>query len=172
MVMMRSQVSRLGTLSGMELPVDLLGELAADALHLRQVFHARTHHALQSAEPRQQLFAALRAHSRNALEARGGAPLGAPRPVPRDRKPVRLVANVLDQVQPGMIGREPHYALADPQLLQSGLALRALRDSYERDIRNSDFGESRSRGAELPLAAVDEDRIRSDALSARDAAVT
>src|SRR5262245_62379490 len=102
-MMMRIQVRRLGRLSGMELLVDLLRELTADALDLGQVLDARPHHALQAPEPRQQLFAALRAHSGDALERRGRAPLRAARPVARDRKAVRLVPDALDQMQPRVI---------------------------------------------------------------------
>src|SRR5262245_36094365 len=100
----------------MELPVDFLGELAADALDLGQIFHARSQHAPQSSEPRQKLFTALRAHSCNAFEARRGAPLGTPRPVSRDREAVRFVADPLDQVEARVVRGELHAAIADPQL--------------------------------------------------------
>src|SRR5882672_4801043 len=169
--MIRSHVSRLGTLSGMELPIDLLRELAADALDLRQVFHARAHDAFQAAEPRQELFTALGAHSCNTLERRRGPALGAPSAVSGDCKAVCFVPDSLDQVQPGVVGRKPHGALADPQLLEPGLALGTLRDTDEGDIREPDLGQGFVRRADLPLAAVDENRIRRDPLAARDSAV-
>src|SRR5882672_10794083 len=103
-ITMRSQVRRFGTLSGMELPVDLLGELAADALDLRQVLHAR-------------------AHARDPLERGRGAALRAAGAMPGDGEAVRLVADLLDEVQPRMVRRQPHRLSSDPQLLQARLAL-------------------------------------------------
>src|SRR5882762_11987028 len=100
---MRSHVIRIGTLSGMELPVDFFGEVAADALDLRQVLDARAHHPLQPAEVREQLFAAFRSDSRDALERRRGASLGASRPVSGDGEAMRFFSNPLDQVQPGVV---------------------------------------------------------------------
>src|SRR5262245_19637327 len=104
---MRSQVSRIGTLSGMELPVDLFGELAADAFHLGQVLDARSHHALEPAEPGEQLPAPLRADAGDAFERRRGAALGAPRAVSGDGEAMRLFVDLLDQVQPGVVRRAP-----------------------------------------------------------------
>src|SRR5882672_6446371 len=75
-ITMRSQVRRFGTLSGMELPVDLLGELAADALDLRQVLHARAHDPFQSSEPRAQLLAPVRRTERGHGRERGGPDAG------------------------------------------------------------------------------------------------
>src|SRR6266705_3200439 len=139
---MRSQVRRIGTLSGMELLVDFFRELAADPLDLRQVLYARAHDALQAAETREQLLAAFGADPRNALQRRSGAPLGASRPVPGDGEAVRFIANPLDQMQPGVVGGKRHHALADPQLLEPGLSLRALGDAYERNVGESDLRES------------------------------
>src|SRR5882757_9728067 len=157
---MRSHVIRIGTLSGMELPVDFFGELAADTLDLSQVLDARAHDPLQPAEAREQLFAALRSDSRDALERRSGAPLGAPRPVSGDGEAVRFVSNPLDQMQPGVVGGTRHHALADPQLFEAGLPLRALGDAHERDVGETDLCESVPRRAHLSLAAVDENQIR------------
>src|SRR5437879_4705595 len=67
---MRSQVRRIGTLSGMELLVDFFRELSTDPLDLRQVLYARAHDPLQAAEPREQLLAAFGADPRDALPAR------------------------------------------------------------------------------------------------------
>src|SRR6266853_4724501 len=153
---MRSQVRRIGTLSGMELPIDFFRELAADALDLRQVLDARADDSLQPAEAREQLSAALRSDSRDALERRRGASLGASRPVSGDGEAVRFVSNPLDQMQPGVVGGKRHHALADPQLLEPGLSLRALGDAYERNVGEADLGERFSRRAHLSLAAVDE----------------
>src|SRR5713101_7798624 len=163
---MRSQVRRIGTLSGMELLVDFFRELATDPLDLRQVLYARAHDALQAAEPHEQLLAAFGADPRNALQRRSGAPLGASRPVPGDGEAVRFIANPLDQMQPGVVGGKRHHALADPQLLEPGLSLRALGDAYERNVGEADLGERFSRRAHLSLAAVDENQVGRDALPA------
>src|SRR2546430_1221861 len=168
---MRSQVRRIGTLSGMELPVDLFRELSADPLDLREVLHARAYDALQPAEAREQLLAAFCADPGYALQRGGGAPLGASRPVPGDGETVRLVANPLDQMQAGMIGGERRHAFADPQLLEAGLSLRAFGDAHERNVRETDFRERLSRRAHLSLAAVDEDQVGCYALPARYPAV-
>src|SRR5437660_7377317 len=164
---MRSQVRRIGTLSGMELPVDLFRKLAADPLYLRQVLDARAHDALQPAETREQLLAAFGADPGYALQRRGGAPLGATRPVPGNGEPVRLVANPLDQMQSGVVRSKRHHVLADPQLLEAGLSLRALGDAHERNVGETDFGKRFSRRAYLSLAAVDENQVGGDALPAR-----
>src|SRR5882762_246219 len=168
---MRSQVRRIGTLSGMEFPVDLFRELSTDPLDLRQVLDARPHDALQPAETREQLLAAFGADPGYALQRRGRAPLGASRPVPGDGETVRLVANPLDQVQSGVVRGKRHHALAHPQLLEAGLSFRALCDAHERNVGEADFRERFSRRAHLSLAAIDENQVGGDALPARYPAV-
>src|SRR5882672_2588023 len=171
MVRMRSQVRRIGTLSGMESPVDLFREFATDALDLRQVLDAGAHHALQPAEAREQLLAAFGADPGDAFQRRSSAPLGASRPVPGDGETVRLVANPLDQVQSGVVRGKRHHALAYPQLLESWLSLRALGDAHERDVGETDLRERFLRCIHLSLAAVDENQVGRDALPARYPAV-
>src|SRR5437879_8974009 len=168
---MRSQVRRIGTLSGMELPVDLFSELSTDPLDLRQVLDARAYDALQPAETREQLFAAFGADPGYAFQRRGGAPLGASRPVPGNGETVSLVANPLDQMQPGVVRGKRHPAPAYPRLLEAGLSLRAFGDAHERNVGETDFRERFSRRAHLSLAAVDEDQVGGDALPARYPAV-
>src|SRR5258708_12865380 len=111
---MRSHVRRIGTLSGMQLPVDFFGELAADALDLRQILDARAHDSLQSAEAREQLFAAFGADPRDALQRRSRASLGASRPVPGNGEAVRFISNPLDEGQSGVTGRKRDPMLAAP----------------------------------------------------------
>src|SRR3989449_6329625 len=168
---MRSQVRRIGTLSGMELLVDFFRELAADALDLGQVLDARADHALQPAEPRQQLPAALDADPGDALQGGSRAAPGAARAVAGDGEAVRLVADPLYQVQARVVGRKPHRALADPQLLQARLSLRPLGDADQRDVGEAGLRQRLFRRAHLPFAAVDEDQVGGDALPARDPAV-
>src|SRR2546425_6483682 len=168
---MRSQVRRIGTLSGMELLVDFFRELATDPLDLGQVLDARADHALQPAEPRQQLPAALGADPGDALQAGSRAALGAARAVAGDGEAVRLVADPLYQVQASVVGRKPHRALADPQLLQARLSLRPLGDADQRDVGEAGLRQRLFCRFHLPLAAADEDQVGADALPARDPAV-
>src|SRR3974390_948619 len=96
--MIRSSVTRLGALrttrrlSGMQVPVDLLGERAAHALDLGELVDGRRLHALQAAEMREQFLPAPRADARDRGQAGRGARLVAPRAVAHDREAVRLVA--------------------------------------------------------------------------------
>src|SRR5712691_10889708 len=151
---MRSQVRRIGTLSGMEFPIDFFRELAADALDLRQVLDARADDSLQPAEAREQLFAALRSDSRDALERRRGTSLGASRPVSGNGEAVRFVSNPLNEVQSGVIGRKRDRMLADPQLFESGLPLRTLGNAHERNVGETDLRDRFPRRTHLSLAAV------------------
>src|SRR5262249_47202789 len=115
-----------------------------------------------------QLLAPLRPDAGDPFERGRGAALGAPRPVPGDREAMRLVTDVLDQVQTGMIGRQPQRALADPELLEPGLALRTLGDPDEGDVREPDLRDRGPCRTDLALASVDEDCVGRDALPARD----
>src|SRR6266581_8068348 len=171
MVRMRSHVRRIGTLSGMELLVNFFRELAADSFDLRQVLDARAHDALQPAEAHEQLFAAFGADPRNALQRRSGASLGASRPVPGDGEAMCFIANPLDQVQSGVIGRKPYPMIADPQLFEPGLPLRALGDAHQDHVGETDLCERFPRRAHLSLAAVYENQVGCDALPARYLAV-
>src|ERR1043166_3446714 len=128
---MRSQVSRLGMLSGnsgpraahgarglhaagsyglahalVQILIDFFRQRAADAFHLRQFVDARRNHAFQPAEARQQALPALGADTSDRLERRAHARLAAPRAMPFDGKAMRFVANLLDQVQPEVIARQ------------------------------------------------------------------
>src|SRR5258708_22150535 len=110
---MRSQVRRIGTLSGMELLVDFFRELATDPLDLGQVLDARADHALQPAEPRQQLPAALDADPGDALQGGSRAAPGAARAVAVDGEAVRLVADPLYQVPTNGLKPQPLHLLAN-----------------------------------------------------------
>src|SRR5882762_6704219 len=169
---MRSQVRRIGTLSGMEFLVDFFRELATDPLDLGQVLDARAYNALQPAEPREKLLAAFGADPCNALQRRSGAPLGASRPVPGDGEAVCFIANALDQVQSRVVGGKRHRALADPQLLEPGLPLRALGNAHQQKVGETDLRERFPRRADLSFAAVYENQVGCDALPARDPGVT
>src|SRR5690349_15228791 len=113
----------------MQLLIDALGELAADALDARQILDARSKHPLKSTEMFQQPLAAAWPDGGYLLQARGGARLAAARAMSRDREAVRLVAHLLDEMQRRMVGRKPSRLVlaGNEELLQSGFALHALR---------------------------------------------
>ncbi len=79
----------------MNYSIDLLGQVAVDAVHLGQLVDARPLDARHAAEVREQLLAPLGPYPGNALQLRLAPGLGAALAVPRDRETVRLVANVL-----------------------------------------------------------------------------
>src|SRR6185295_7451805 len=115
---MRENVTRLGALSGItSLPalraascarlrvkvlVDALGQRPADSRHLGDVVDRRGLHAAQSAERLDQRLAALGADAGNLVQHRSGARLAAARAVAEHREAMRLVADLLDQMQSGM----------------------------------------------------------------------
>ncbi len=72
----------------------------------------------------------------DALQRGGAARLGAPTPVTGDGEAVRLVADLLNQMQAGMILRQPQGFVAPrhDQLLQARLALLALRHADHGDL--------------------------------------
>src|SRR5258708_4666392 len=168
---MRSHVIRIGTLSGMELSVDFFGELAADALDLRQVLDARAHDALQPTEAHEQLFAAFGADPRDALQRRSRASLGASRPVSGNGEAVRFISNPLDQVQSGVMGRKRAPMPAAPQLLEPGFPPRALANPQERKVGEPALCERSPPRPPLPLPAVDKNKVRGAPLPAGDPAV-
>src|SRR5450432_1641254 len=165
------KLKRGGTL--VELLVDAFGERAADAFHARQILDTRSQHALKSTEVLEEPLAAPRTHRGNLLEARRGARLAAARAMPRDREAVRLVADLLDQVQRRMIGRQATrlFLARDEELLHAGLALHTLGHADHADVMQAEVLHHRLRSVDLPEAAVDEDQVRCLALALRELAV-
>src|SRR5258706_13907248 len=80
----------------------------------------------------EELLAPPRPDRGDLLETGGGARLAALRAVPRDREAVRLVSNLLDQVQGRVVRGEPaRLGLSrDDHLPQSGPSLLPLRDAH------------------------------------------
>src|SRR5574341_780919 len=108
----------------MQLPVDLLGQRATDALGRGELVHARGLQPAQAAEAGEQPLAALPANSRDVLE-RGAASRPPPaRAMTLDGEPVRLVADLLDEVQRGRIWAWDHGlgAARHDELLLTGPA--------------------------------------------------
>ena len=80
--------------------------------------------------------------------------LRAARAVPLDREAVRFVADLLQQVQAGMVGRQvQHVARGSGNTMSSsaGLALGALGDPDQRRLVQALLGQHLGRDAHLPL---------------------
>src|SRR5262245_55746035 len=78
--------------------IDLLGEPATDARHLRNLFAARTTQRRDTAEVSEQFAPPLRPDTGDALQLRLTTRLAAPRAMSGDREPMRLIADVLQQM--------------------------------------------------------------------------
>ena len=86
--------------------VDSLRERPADACHAGKVVDRRCLDTAQPAEVREQPLPALRADAGNLVQRRGHARFAAARAVADHGEAMRLVANLLDQVQGGIVRRE------------------------------------------------------------------
>ena len=97
--------------------------------------------------------------------------LAAARAVALDREPVRLVANLLQQVQARVVGRQVEHrvALRKHDVLLAGLALRALRDADQPRVVQALLGEHLRGDRDLPLAAVDHEQVGRRKLAGDDA---
>src|SRR3954464_13024116 len=135
------------------MPIDALGEWTADAFHLGDVVYRRRLHAAQAAEVLDQRLAALCPDAGNLVQHGGRALLAAAGAVADDGEAVRLVADRLDEMQPGGRGGELQAARPrlDDQLLQPGLALRAFRHADHAHLVKAEVGEHRARDADLTL---------------------
>jgi hypothetical protein len=84
-----------------QLGEDLLRQRPAHPGHPREVVDARRLHALQAAEVGEQRLPLLRADAGDLLQRRRRPRLRPAGAMTLDREPVRLVADLLQQVQPG-----------------------------------------------------------------------
>src|SRR4051812_38907564 len=157
----------------MEMPVDALRERPADAFHLRDIVDRRRLHAAQAAEMLDQRLASLGTDAGNFVQHRRGATLSAPRAMPDDRKPVRLIADLLDEMQAGMRWRELEAACLglDDELFHAGLAFRSFRHADDRHLVEPQVGEHGPRDADLAFTAVDQHEIGNLAAFGGDARV-
>src|SRR5512146_48117 len=144
------------------MPINLFSEASADTFDLAQLVHRGRVYLAQAAEVRQEALPSLGADSRNFIQRRGGARLSAPCAVADNREPVRLVADALNEMQAGVLRRKNHAALLrfKHQLLEPRPALRALGDTNHADIVQAELDQRRLGGADLTLAAVNENQIR------------
>src|SRR5207248_2994390 len=77
-----------------------------------------------------------------------------------DRKPVRLVAQPLQEIQDGVARLEREgWPAGEKEALASGIAVRSLGDRDDRDIADAEFGEDGLRLGELPLPAIYQHQI-------------
>lgn len=79
--------------------IDSLRKSPADALNPGEIGDTGLKDTLQTAELAQQGAATLRSKAGNGLETGSPPKLRAALPVPGNRKAVRLIANLLNQVQ-------------------------------------------------------------------------
>ena len=83
----------------MQMVIDSLRKSPADALNPGEIRDTGLKNALQTAELAQQRAATLRSETGNGLQAGSPPGLRAALPVPGNCKSVRLIANLLNQVQ-------------------------------------------------------------------------
>src|SRR5437868_2978559 len=109
--------------------VDALGERPADSFDLGDVVQRRRLELAHSAKGGKQRLPALGADARDLLQRRAGARLAAARAMADDGEAVRLVADLLDEVQARMGRRKLERAalLFQDQLLLAWLSFRSLR---------------------------------------------
>ncbi len=79
--------------------INLFRQFAADAIHSGDIFYPCPGKPLQTTELFQQILAALLPDAGNVFQDRAGARLVATLAVACDGKPVRLIANMLYQMQ-------------------------------------------------------------------------
>src|SRR5574340_1539027 len=97
---------RVRTSRAVQPRVKALGKRARDAGNPREVLDARRLHLAQAPEVHEQRAAALGSDTVDLLERRRRARLAAPRAMPLDREAMRFVADLLQEVQPWVIGRQ------------------------------------------------------------------
>src|SRR5438874_4377304 len=77
-----------------------------------------------------------------------------------DRKPVRLVAQPLQEIEHRVARLEREgWPPWEKKALASGIAVGSLGDRDDRDIADAEFGEDGLRLGELPLPAIDQHQI-------------
>src|SRR5688572_28351201 len=120
----------------MKVAVDALGERAADAFDLGDVVDRRGLYPAQAAEMLDQRLAALGADARDLVQHRGGARPATACAVAYHGEPMRLVADLLDQMQSGVRRRQLQGARLglEDQLLFAGLAPRPLGDADDANL--------------------------------------
>src|SRR5215472_9998820 len=155
----------------MQLGKYALGERPADARHARQIVDARGLHALEATEVCKQCLPPLASNAPDLLQHGGRARLAASRSVSLDGEAVRLVTDLLQQMQTGMIRRQVQRlaSIGKDDLLQPGLALGALSDADELRRVQALLRQHFGCNANLTFPAVDDEQIRRGKFSRDDA---
>src|SRR4051794_4456742 len=141
--------------------MNALGERSAHAGHLADLVDTGRDQALQPAEMRQQLLPPLGADAVDALQNRRAARTTAPVAMAGDGEAMRLVTNLLDQMESGMIGGETQRLLAtgDDQLLEARLALFTLGNADDGDRSQAQFLQPLTCLRDLALSPIDQDQV-------------
>src|SRR6476469_7581794 len=95
-----------------QLAVNALGQRVRYAGYSREILDARRLHSLQAAEMREQRLAALGADAADLLQCRRVARLCASRAMTLDREAMRLVADLLQQMQSRVVGGQVEHRFA------------------------------------------------------------
>ena len=82
----------------MQLLVDTLCQATTDSLNLSQLIHARRHYTPKPAKARQQALSPFGSDALYIFQRRARARFATPLPVSLNRKAMRFVANLLDQM--------------------------------------------------------------------------
>ena len=109
----------------MQFTVNFFSQLLADALNLGEVIDAGVDDTLEPAETGQQLLAPLCPDTVDTLQTGGNPGLAPPCAVPGNGKPVGLVANLLDEMQSGVVCRKGDNRVRVRQVNSSMPALRS-----------------------------------------------
>ena len=138
------------------------GQRCPDSRDLLEIGHPGTQHAGQTPEVHQQCPAARRAQPRHGLEYRFLKTASAAAPVPGDRKAVRLIADPLQQVEDGTVGRHGtrHRVAGQMEPLLPGSPVGSLGNAQQRQAMALRARQPLLRGTELPRAAVDQQQVR------------
>src|ERR1700690_4516242 len=162
-IRIRSHVSVFGrfqcecpSLPRVEVFINYLGEIAPEAAYLCEIVDTGTQNPLQAAELLQQFASLHRAQTRNGFEYRLTVAFSPLSPVACDRKPMRLVAHALDQMQRMRIGGQQNRCVPaqQEQLFLARAPVGALRDPDQRDARDTKLLKRLVGFGQLPFAAV------------------
>ena len=118
----------------MEGGINVFRQLLRDPGYLRQLFTTGSADGRHAPEMGQQLPPPLGPHTIDVIEL-GMTPLLLPAlAVTGDRKAVRFIADMLEQMHGISLGREDHLSVRREVVLEVGPAGRALGDSEQRHV--------------------------------------
>src|ERR1700754_4233982 len=134
---------------------DLARAFGADAGDLAEIGDRGALDLLQRSERHEQCALARRADAGDLLQACLADVLLAQLAVRPDHEAMRLIAQPLDEVEHGIARLElDRLAIRHEQGFASRVALRALGDCHQRNLRQAKRGENLAHRVELAAAAV------------------